>query len=275
LVTEGYATVSGGYNNTAGTACTVSGGYNNTASGDYFSTVGGGYSNTASSFYSTVSGGYNNTASNGFASTVGGGWLNTASSDYALVCGGYNNTASGKYSTVIGGGDNSATANYSTALGYKAKTTNVGQFAVGSSPGSSWATGHAQSSIYIHGTQTSDATQTTLSSYSQIESITGNRLIVPDDTTWFFNIKVVARRTDANDESAIYKFEGAIDRNSGVATTALVGTVTKTVYAEDTPAWDVTVEADTSIGALAIKVTGEAGKTIRWVARIETTEVTG
>jgi hypothetical protein len=85
---------------------------------------------------------------------------------------------------------------------------------------------------------------------------------------------VVARRTDADNESAAYKFEGCIDRNTGTSA-ALVGSVTKTVIAEDTAAWDCDVTADSTNSALIITVTGEAAKTIRWVARIDLTEVTG
>jgi hypothetical protein len=86
---------------------------------------------------------------------------------------------------------------------------------------------------------------------------------------------VVARRTDADNESAGYEFAGVVDRNGSAATTAIVGTVMKTVLAEDTTAWDCAVTADTTNGGLAFTVTGEAAKTIRWVATVWTSEVTG
>ena len=111
-----YATISGGYWNTAsGEASTVSGGYSNTASGHY-STVSGGKGNEASNDASTVSGGYSNTAS-GYASTVSGGESNTASGEASVVSGGYSNTASGKASVVPGGKGNIAGADYSWAGG--------------------------------------------------------------------------------------------------------------------------------------------------------------
>ena len=47
-----------------------------------------------------------------------------------------------------------------------------------------------------------------------------------------------------------------------------------TTVGEDVAGWDATVEADDVNGALAIKVTGTAGITIRWVATVRTTEVT-
>jgi hypothetical protein len=67
--------------------------------------------------------------------------------------------------------------------------------------------------------------------------------------------------------------EGCIDNNAG--TTALVGAYLKTVFAEDTAAWDVIAQADDTNDALAIKVTGEAAKSISWVAHVEVTEITG
>jgi len=48
-----------------------------------------------------------------------------------------------------------------------------------------------------------------------------------------------------------------------------------TVIGEDTAGWDAVVEIDPTTDALIIKVTGEASKTINWVARIVLTEVSG
>jgi hypothetical protein len=124
---------------------------------------------------------------------------------------------------------------------------------------------------YVLSSQTTDATQTELF----IDGTGGSsRMVLADDSTWRFEIDVVARRTDANDEGAAYKFAGAIDRNTGVATTALIGSVAETIDAEDTAAWSVAVDADTTNGSLRIRVTGEAAKTIRWVAFVRTVQVT-
>jgi hypothetical protein len=53
------------------------------------------------------------------------------------------------------------------------------------------------------------------------------------------------------------------------------GLGTKTIVAEDTSAWDVTITADNTNDGINVLVTGEASKTIRWVARIEITVVAG
>src|SRR5208337_4530841 len=105
-VYNNYGVATGGQNNTAGIPnnnpanafaqqqyATVSGGFQNTASGGY-STVGGGLSNTANGSNTIVGGGQTNTASN-LCATVGGGVSNTASNVNAVVAGGDGNTASG------------------------------------------------------------------------------------------------------------------------------------------------------------------------------------
>ena len=130
----------------------------------------------------------------------------------------------------------------------------------------------ARSNQYILRTQTTNATVTEMF----LDGTGGTRrMTLSNDSTWRFEIFIAARRTDANDESAAYEVKGAIDRNASAATTAIVGGVSYNVTAEDTAAWDITVDADTTNGALRIQVTGEAAKTIRWVAFVRTVEVTG
>jgi len=125
--------------------------------------------------------------------------------------------------------------------------------------------------LYVLSNATTDATVTELF----VNGDGSTQLDLPDDTTWLFRVSVVGRRTDANDESAGYTFEGVIDRNVGVATTAIAGAVTKTTLAEDNGPWEADVDADISGGALRIRVTGEAAKNVSWVAKIETVEITG
>ena len=111
-----YATVGGGWSNTAArTSATVGGGWYNTADGAD-TTVGGGSNNIASGWGDTVAGGYQNTAGGNHA-TVGGGWSNTASHPNATVGGGYYNTASGDNATVGGGSQNAASGQWATVGG--------------------------------------------------------------------------------------------------------------------------------------------------------------
>jgi hypothetical protein len=285
------ATIAGGFDNTVTARNgTVGGGALNTASG-IAATVSGGQVNTASGAQSTVAGGDTNTAG-GIASGLVGGYGNTLSatasrSDYSAGIGGYQNTlgataaarfsgmlsgrlntVNAEYAATIGGRECSVTGEAGLASGYGAKSILGGQWAHAS--GYFSAAGDAQTSIFIARRQTTDDTPTEL----RLNSTLGQRITIAVDTTWAFSILLVARRTDANDESAAYKFEGCIDRNTAQSP-ALVGSITKTVLAEDTAAWDADVLADTSNGALQILVTGEAAKTINWVARVTLVEVTG
>jgi len=112
----GYSTVGGGLSNTAnGAGTTVAGGSGNTASGSN-TIVGGGQTNTASNLCATVGGGVSNTASNVNA-VVAGGDGNTASGDYSMVGGGSQNTANGVGTTVAGGLQNTASGNFGTVPG--------------------------------------------------------------------------------------------------------------------------------------------------------------
>ena len=140
--------------------------------------------------------------------------------------------------------------------------------------GGGGAAGDDITKVYQLEVITSSATPTVMTLNGAVAS-SGNVIVLEDDSTYAFDILVSARRTDANDESAAYQLLACLDRNTGVATTALVGTVTKHVIAEDTVAWDVNVTADTTLGAVKVSVTGEAGKDISWTASIRRTKVTG
>lgn len=100
------------------------------------------------------------------------------------------------------------------------------------------------------------------------------RLVLPDDATWTFRITVTGHRTDLGNGHAGYTASGVIYRGSGAATTSIQGSVNKVVLSESNPSWDINISADNINGSLRILVTGENAKTIRWVALVETVEVT-
>jgi len=92
------------------------------------------------------------------------------------------------------------------------------------------------------------------------------RMIVPIDTTWMFTTLIAGRSAT---ESAGYKIEGVIKNDGG--TTSLVGTAIKTVFGEDDPAWDATVNANNT--ALTFLVTGDSTDSVNWSATVNKTEV--
>ena len=113
-----------------------------------------------------------------------------------------------------------------------------------------------------------DATQTTM-----VTNRTNDKIRVPLNSTIMFRLDIVARRTGVQTESAAYEILGCIKNDAG--TTALEGTITKTVIAEGDAAWDVTAVANNTDDTLEIKVTGQAGNNINWVASGRLTETNG
>ena len=266
--------VGGGNNQATGSYSFIGGGGDagtaanrNAASGDY-SAICGGKSNQASAEASFIGGGgqvngttYSNQAS-GIASVIGGGLGNQAAGQGSVVGGGFSNQANGIYASIIGG-----------TYGSTRSVTGYMAFPACRQPISANA-GVSQGALLILARQTTDATATVLA--SDFNSPTsGNQVILPNNSAYYFKVRVIAGVTGAGNTKA-WTLEGAIKRGAGVGTTAIVGSVTTTIVAADAGAstWTVTATADTANGGLAITVTGQAATTIRWVAKAETAEMT-
>ncbi len=284
--TASYSVIAGGENNTASSAgfSAVSGGKNNTASGLY-SVVAGGFQNPASGNYSMIGGGTTNTAS-GQSSVVSGGDSNVASSSQASIGGGYSNLASGGSSTISGGDRNTAAGNcaaisggllnvasgdFSTARG--AFATARGIHGVDAKSGGQFAaTGDAQSGTYILRRSTGDATQAELTA-NGLPATGTTRITLPNNATYSFTGQLSARSSAG--DSAAWRFAGTIERGANAAATTLLGVSAADTHSEaGSSAWTIAVDADTTNGSLRLRVTGAAATTIRWVAGVETVEVT-
>jgi hypothetical protein len=98
------------------------------------------------------------------------------------------------------------------------------------------------------------------------------QLTFGNNKTWSFQCMVTARRTDATGGNGAWKLEGIIYRDANAASTAILGQVVRTVLSKTNSAWDVVALADTTNGTLTFKVTGEAAKTIKWVASVTIVE---
>ena len=266
--------VGGGNNQATGSYSFIGGGGDagtaanrNTASGDW-STVGGGKVNLASGSYAFIGGGSGNQATGNGSVVAGGGTdgtffvTNSATASFTTVSGGWGNQATGTASTVAGGA-------YGTTRGINGNfVTPACNSPIGA------ASGVSQSAVLVLGRQTTDATATVLCSNGAAASTT-NQVVLPNNSAYFFTGSVIAGVTGAGDTKG-WSIEGVIKRGAGVGTTAIVGTATVTsLYADAGAAtWALTATADTTNGALKITVTGQAATTIRWVAKIETTEMT-
>jgi hypothetical protein len=188
--------------------------------------------------------------------------LGTTASGTASHSEGWNTTASG---------------NYGHAQGVDAIANRHAQHA--RSAGRFTAVGDAQACGYVARRQTADATPAALTFDGGAVVLTGagaNVLTVPVDRAHQFRVNAVARRSDVSGDVAGWEFRGLIGRGSS-GDAAIVGTVQASSWGSaGAAAWDVSLSVNTANATnnyLAITATGEAGKTIKWVANVETVEV--
>lgn len=126
--------------------------------------------------------------------------------------------------------------------------------------------GYVNKRIVLYGTTTNG---------SEAEIFVGgtssSRISVPNNSTIFYTVDIVARRTDATDESAAWQLKGVVDNFSG--TTADVGEVYEVAVARDDVNWLVDARADNTNDTINIYVTGAAGKTVKWLAVVKLLEL--
>lgn len=304
-----WATIAGGSGNTAsGEYCAVIGGQGNTASGSthavvcggnnnragtgQYSSVVGGNTNTANAEMSFIGGGsVNTTNSSAVRSTIGGGSQNVTQAPYATIAGGQSSTVAadngsviggannvvsslGFYGSILGGANNRAQEFYTVASGHYSTAYNYGSV-VHASGGFANVGGSCQTEEYVQRTITTTNTQTELTQDGQAAGVNPAASIrIENDSTYAFDILLTARRADADNESAAWRFTGCIDNNAG--TVAFVGTPAYGVLGDDSGGvWLVNIAADNTNDRLTLLVTGENGKTIRWAATIRMIKITG
>jgi|TARA_X000001382_G_scaffold66993_1_gene46507 hypothetical protein len=261
------------------------------ASSDGMIVVGGllgNASSTTGADDSVILGGTANSLDAGISDAIVGGTLNIGNGSFSdgIIIGSGNNFGS-QNSSCFGDGNTLVNTNYRMFLGgshFGAGST-TGDYAVmsGYYPYSNIAlnrvhgggkfgsvTGSAQFLDTIVGCQTTDGTETTM-----VNQIAGSGTSIPirQDSSMLMKIHIVARRTGTQTESAAYEILGCIKNDNG--TTALQGSITKTVIAEADAAWDVTAVANNTDDTLDIKVTGAAAKNINWVAKVTLVETNG
>lgn len=147
----------------------------------------------------------------------------------------------------------------------------------------SFATFDEATTIILTGRmRTTDATSTEIGlPGSQAECQTSlaptGRIILTNNSTYIFDCNIVARKSTTGTDYSAWNVRFSINREANAASTALVGTVTKTLIGQTAGAstWDVNVTADTTNGRPAISLTGQAATTIRWVMTAHVTKVSG
>lgn len=127
-------------------------------------------------------------------------------------------------------------------------------------------TGYKNKRYVLYGT-TTDATTTEIF----VGGTANSRVSVNNNTTMFYTVDIVARRTDATGESAGWQLKGVADNFSG--TTADVGDVYEVAVARDDTNWEVDALAGDSEDAIVVTVTGASSKTVKWMAVVKTMEI--
>lgn len=266
------ATIAGGSTNTVKSRwATIGGGINNTAKGDQ-SVVAGGNGNYARDG-AVIGGGYQNLAGSvSFmcdSAVIAGGYQHslgqTANAQYSSIGGGFQNTINVNYSTIPGGIGNVVSGIFGTAWGQRAKAYNYGQTAWTS--GMFATAGDCQASSMVARRTTTTATQADL-----LLDGGGPVIAMPLNTVWGFRILVAAGRTDGTPGSdyCSFEFAGMAVVGATAGTIALQG-LSKVINYRTDATMDCTVQVFS--GFLRVLVTGAAGKTMRWVSRIELVEV--
>ena len=238
--------------------------------------LGGSYASGADSFAAAIA---NNTSSYGAtgANSVAVGKLAKAASTSAVALGescsansaysiamGLQSTASATSAAAIGRSCQ-ASAQRALATGCESLAARRGKHA--HAEGMFAAVGDAQYGLMVIKAETTNATPTALTTASS------DSIILPNSSAYAFSGLIVARQQAADGTaSAAWKVEGLIRREANAASTTLVASTVTAI--DNTPAWTLALSADTTNGGLKVEATGAASTDIRWVATIQTSEVT-
>lgn len=181
--------------------------------------------------------------------------------------------AAGLSSIAMAGGY--AQHNQSVAIGTFAHANVRGKVAWSSYPLTN-ADGATQAGNYVLSNSTTDATATKLvTDYDWTSAGSINQIVLPNNSVYGFTGTVIAREdSSSTDDFAVWEIKGGAVRAATASTTALGSyNINKISESAGAANWSIALSADTTNGAVAITVTGEASHNIRWVATVNTTEV--
>ena len=265
-----YAVALGVYTDAINSFGTALGYKAQTASSDYATALTNSRASGSNSFAAAIA---NNTSSYGATGSnsisIGQNAKATGVRAYAL---GRNSIASSTGSYSIGD-DTTASQLYAMAYGKKAKSDVQGKHAFGTFTVES--SGDIQGGLHVLYVNTTDATAVALSTSNSAASTT-NQVILPNNSAYSFSGTIIARESAAaGSDYASWEIKGALLRDANAASTVLGNGIQNKLYATSgASAWAIALSADTTNGGLAITVTGAASTNIRWVATVNTSEVT-
>jgi len=205
-------------------------------------------------------------------STYGAGSANSIAMGRQSKAGNINSVSIGSFASANGessyalGYQATAESWNSVCIGANSKADRTGKIAFAA--GVFAVTGDAQGGQFILRRLTTDATPKTLSTTGGNGSAS-NQIVANADTCIMFSGTLVAMQNGAQDQGG-WEIKGLLKNDGG--TTTLVSSNIQTF--DDGNGWTVALSADNTNNALAITCTGEAAHNIRWVANIQTSEVT-
>ncbi len=181
-----------------------------------------------------------------------------------------NNTVSDTYTngavTITGG----VGVGTNIVVGPGATTRNVKNANVFAS-GSFTTNGDAQAGNYVLRKAIGSTSFTALTTDEAVAGTT-NQVTLANNSTYAFKVLVTARATASIDGGA-WEFQGVATRDTAAGTT-LIRMVNKTKIWASLSGYDVQVVADTANGAIQVQAKGHDSSFVRFVARVETSEVT-
>ena len=300
--TAGFA--AGGFATASGTASLAIGGYISpaTASSSYSSALGnnsagrgsqavtgsgamalgGSYASGVDSF---AAAGTNNTGTYGAtgSNSIAIGQTALATNGGSIAISANNASCSGANAVSIGS-NTAASASSAIAIGLTADASGTSAIALGNGSRareygkvafagySGFGNGAVQFGIMHVLGATTDATPKVLTANNSSAG-TDDQLILQNNSAYAFTGTVVARQqASGGTASAAWKIEGLIRREANAASTTLVASTVTAI--DNTPGWTLALSADTTNGGLKIEATGAAATNIRWVATVQTSEVT-
>ena len=145
--------------------------------------------------------------------------------------------------------------------------TNVNAF----SSGNFAAAGDAQSGLYILRRTSNSITPSELTT-TGVAGDGLNQIVLPNNSTYSFRILVTARATTSQNEGG-WEFYGVVNRNASASSIA-IKVVNKTKIWSSVSGYDVNVGVNVTYGALQVLVNAADSNPVRFVARVETVEIT-
>lgn len=168
--------------------------------------------------------------------------------------------------------------NYGVGLGYYANSVgNKGSVALGARSKTTRASEVVHNIDYTDSSQDYDFFDVGLNRsstddtevYMYVGGESGEYLTVNSDSVMLFTAHVTGY-DDFNNKAGAYILSGCMKSFGG--SVSIVGSIDKTVIAEEEAGWDCNIDVDTTNDALRIKVKGVIGHNIRWVARVSGVE---